>query len=155
VFHWLQDCLVILVLLRSPVLRFLIDRPYRAAVRSVRQALEEAGLRTPVELDVAESLREELYANLAPSLVLLVDDPVLLLEAVMFYPGAALYVSQPIVLTARGNGTGVEIRSRESLLDGGLPHSVRTQVLCLHGRVMRVLEKVAVREDAPMGVCAH
>ena len=115
----------------------------------------EAGLRTPIELDVAESVREELHASLAPSLVLLVDDPVLLLEAEMFYPGAALFVPQSIVLTARGYSTAVEIRSRESLLDGGLPHSVRTPVLCLHGRVMLVLEKVAVRDDAPMGLCAR
>jgi hypothetical protein len=108
-----------------------------------------------MELDVAESFRKELCANLAPSLVLYVDDPVLLLEAVMFYPGAALYVPQPIVLTGRGRSTEVQIRCRESLVGGGLPPSVRALVLCLHGKVMRVLETIAAPEDEPMRVCAH
>lgn len=114
----------------------------------VKRALLEAGLRTPAELDIAASLREELCANLASSLVLFVDDPVLLLEAVMFYPGAALYVPQPIVLTGRGHSTEIQIRSRESLQSGGLPPSVRAPVLCLHGKVTRALETVAVPEGA-------
>jgi uncharacterized protein (DUF302 family) len=143
------------LIFRSPALRFTIDHPHAAAVRLVRCAFVEAGLRTPAELDVAERLREQLCANLVPSLVLFVDDPVLLLEAVMFYPGAALYIPQPIVITGRGRNTEVQIGCRESLIGSGLPPGVREPVLCLHGRVMRALDTVAFLEDRQMSACAH
>ena len=132
---------------KSPVLRFTIDQPYGTAVRLVRRALAEEGLRTPAELDIADRLKEQLYANLAPSLVLFVDDPVLLLEAVMFYPAAALFMPQPIVITSKGRNTEVQVTCRESAVESRLPPSVRTSILCLHGMVMRALYSVAVLED--------
>ena len=49
----------------------------------VRIALARQGLRAPAELDISARIRQELGAGVAPCIVLYVDDPVVLLEAVV------------------------------------------------------------------------
>ena len=62
-----------------------------------KRALAEDGLRdVPAEMNVASHIREEFGATLTPSVVLYVDDPALLLEAVIFQRDAALLIPQPV-----------------------------------------------------------
>lgn len=75
-----------------PVLTFSIAEPHQVALRMVRRALAQQGLRAPAELDITARIRQEVGAGVAPCIVLYVDDPVLLLEAIVFHRGAALLI---------------------------------------------------------------
>jgi hypothetical protein len=68
----------------QPLVSFTIDEPYDVALRMVRIALARQGLRAPAELDITARIRQELGAGVAPCIVLYVDDPAILLEAVVF-----------------------------------------------------------------------
>jgi hypothetical protein len=116
-----------------------IDEPYPIALRMVRIALAREGLRAPAELDIAARLRQELGAGVAPCLVLYVDDPAVMLEAVVFHRGSALMIPQPLVVTGRPRHT--EVLLREPPPD--VPESVRDPLLALQQRITRAIQSIA------------
>lgn len=132
-----------------PLLSFRIDEPYDVALRMVRIALGRQGLRAPTELDVAGRIRQELGAGVAPSIVLYVDDPAVLLEAVVFNRGAGLLIPQPLVVTGNNGYAEVLLRSPE-LPAGDVPESVREPLLGLQVRMARAMESIAERQGAPL-----
>lgn len=125
---------------------FSIPGPHQAALRMVRRALAQNGLRIPAELDVTARIRQELGAGVAPCVVLYVDDPALLLEAVVFHRAAALMIPQPVVVSGNARQTEVSLRSAESVVQGETPAGVRDPLLSLHTRIVRAMETVAERE---------
>lgn len=127
---------------------FSVPEPHQAALRMVRKALAQQGLRVPVELDVTSRIKQELGAGLAPCVVLHVDDPALLLEAVVFHRGSALLIPQPVVVSGNDRHAEVLVRSVEALMAGGLPASVRDPLLNLHARIVQAMETIAEREGA-------
>lgn len=133
-----------------PLEAFRVDQPYATGLRAVRQALVRQGLRTPLELDVTARIRHELGVGLAPCVVLYVDDPALLLEAVVFHRGAALLLPQPLVVAGNERGTKVLLRGVNSLLEGGHPAGTRDPLLSLHARMVGAVESIAEREGMPL-----
>jgi uncharacterized protein (DUF302 family) len=127
---------------------FSVAEPHEAAIRMVRRALAQQGLRVPAELDITSRIKQELGAGLAPCVVLYVDDPALLLEAIVFHRGAALLIPQPVVVSGNDRHAEVLVRSVEALMEGGLPASVRNPLLNLHARIVRAMETIAEREGA-------
>jgi uncharacterized protein (DUF302 family) len=130
-----------------PLLTFNIAEPHQVALRMVRRALAQQGLRVPEELDVSARIRQELGVGVAPCIVLYVDDPAVLLEAVVFHRGAALLIPQPVVVTGDSRHTEVLMRSSESLA-GEAPESVRDPLLDLHKLIARAMETIAERQGA-------
>ncbi len=131
----------------SPVVTFTVSEPFETALRQVRKALAQQALRVPVELDVSGRIRKELGVGIGPCSVLFVDDPVLLLEAIVFNRGAAVFIPQPLAVTGKDRQTQVVFRSEEFLVQSGLPASVREPLLSLHARVVKAVEAVAERES--------
>ena len=127
---------------------FGVAESHQTTLRGVRRALAQQGLRVPAEMDVTMRIKQELGAGLAPCIVLYVDDPALLLEAVVFHRGAALLIPLPVVVSGNDRHTEVLVRSVEALVEGGLPVSVREPLLNLHGRIVRAIETIAEREGA-------
>ncbi len=132
------------------IVTFSVGEPHPTAIRMVRRALAQHGLRVPAELDITTRIRQELGASLAPCVVLYVDDPALLLEAVVFHRGAALLIPEPVVVSGDGRQTEVLLRSFEALTEGGPPPSLRAPLLNLHERLIRAVETVAEREGAQL-----
>ena len=126
---------------------FRIDEPFDAALRMVRIALRREGLRAPAELDIAGRIRQELGAGVARCIVLYVDDPVALLEAVVFNRGAGLSIPQPLVVTAANGYTEVLLRSTD-LPASDIPESVREPLLGLQVRMARAIESIGERQAA-------
>jgi len=126
-----------------------IGERYDVAVRMVRIALAREGLRVPAELDITARLRQELGAMVAPSVVLYVDDPTLLLEAVVFNGGAGLQIPQPLVVCGGNPNTRVIFR-RPDPSNSDVPETIRDPVLSLQGRMTRALEAIADRQDATL-----
>ena len=123
-----------------------IVEPYRSALRNVRQALMQHGLRVSVELDIASNIKQELGARVAPCTVLLVDDPALLLEAIVFHRSAALGIPQPVVVSGNGVQTEVFIHGLHSREERSLPATVVGPLTELQERLVRALETIAERE---------
>lgn len=135
----------------SALQTFTIAEPYEAALRAVRTALTRHGLRTPAELDITARIRRELGAGIAPCTVLYVDDPALLLEAVVFQRGAAVLIPQPLVVTGDKRHTQLVVRTPESLWRE-MPESVREPLLDLMKRMERALGSIAERQGAHIAV---
>jgi uncharacterized protein (DUF302 family) len=133
------------------LLTFTIAEPYDVALRMVRTALARQGLRVPAELDVTARIRQELGAGVAPCIVLYVDDPAVLLEAVVFHRAAALLIPQPLVITGDNRHTEVLMRSPE-VPAGEVPESVRDPLLDLQRRMARTMESIAERHGAHLAV---
>ncbi len=137
---------------KGPPLRsFQIEKPYSTALRMVRAALARQGLRAPAELDIAARIRLELGAGVAPCMVLYVDDPAVLLEAVVFNRGAALLIPQPLVVTGDNRLTEVLVLSAE-LPIRDIPDSVRDPLLNLQLRMTRAIESIAERQGTHLAV---
>jgi hypothetical protein len=129
---------------------YAVGERYDVAVRMVRIALAREGLRAPAELDIHARLRQELGAAVAPCVVLYVDDPTLLLEAVVFNSGAGLLIPQPVVVCGGSHHTQVIVRSPDRCTNN-IPETVRDPVLALQLRMARALETIADRQDVPPG----
>jgi uncharacterized protein (DUF302 family) len=134
-----------------PLLTFRIDEAHRLALRMVRRAFQQHGLRTAAELDITARIKQELGAGVAPCVVLYVDDPAGLLEAVVFHRGAALLIPQPVVVTGDNRHTEVVVRSFESLTFE-TPASVRNPLLDLHSRITQAMETIADSQAAYLTV---
>jgi len=126
---------------------FTIGERYDVALRMVRIALAREGLRVPAELDVTARLRQELGAMVAPSVVLYVDDPTLLLEAVVFNRAAGLLMPQPLVVCGGNHHTQVIVRNPDRC---DIPETVRDPMLALQLKMSRALETIADRQEAPL-----
>jgi uncharacterized protein (DUF302 family) len=135
----------------QPLLSFTIDEPYDVALRMVRIALARQGLRAPAELDITARIRQELGAVVAPCIVLYVDDPAVLLEAVVFNRGAALLIPQPLVVTGDNRQAEVLLRSAEMPVEA-IPETVRDPLIGVQVRMMRAIESIAERQGAHMAI---
>jgi uncharacterized protein (DUF302 family) len=132
------------------LISFAITEPYEVALRMVRIALAKQGLRAHAEVDVAARIRQDLGAGIAPCIVLYVDDPAVLLEAVVFHRGAALLIPQPVVVTGSSRYTEVLVRSPE-LPAADVPESVRDPLLGLLVRIVRALDTIGEPIQAHTG----
>ena len=135
----------------QPLLSFTIDEPYDVALRMVRIALKRQGLRAPAELNITARIRQELGAGVAPCIVLYVDDPAVLLEAVVFNRGAALLIPQPLVVTGDNRQTEVLLRSAEMPAEA-VPETVRDPLIGVQVRMTRAIESIAERQGAHMAI---
>lgn len=134
-----------------PLLSFRIDEPYDVALRMVRIALARQGLRAPAELNITARIRQELGAGVAPCMVLYVDDPAVLLEAVVFNRGAALLIPQPLVVTGDNRQSEVLLWSPEMPV-AGIPESARDPLIGLQVRMTRAMESIAEQQGAHLAI---
>jgi len=125
---------------------FQVLEPYPTGLQMVRRVLAQQGLRVPAELDVSARIKQEVGAGVAPCTVLYVDDPALLLEAIVFHRGAGLLIPQPLVVSSRCQHTEVLVRSTASLVEAGFPTSIREPFWSLHGRIIRAMETIGEQE---------
>jgi len=124
---------------------FTLREPYQAGLLKVKRTLNEHGLRTPLELDVALRIKDELGAELAPCTVLLVDDPSLLLEGLLYGRGAAMEIPLPVVVSGHGRYTEVLIR-RGAAQAPGRDGWAQNPVCRLQSRVAEAIGAIAERE---------
>jgi uncharacterized protein (DUF302 family) len=152
---WLTNCTGTIEELQrmtteSTVITYHIDHPMDAALRTVKRAFARSGIRVSAEVDVAAQLKRDLGAGVAPCVLLMADDPVLLLEAVVFYRGASLFIPQPVVVCGHGSRTEVMVRSSDTLTTNGNAASVRGPLHQLYRKIHQAIEGVAEREYAPL-----
>jgi uncharacterized protein (DUF302 family) len=133
-----------------PLVTFRIRKPYQTAHRLVREALGEQGLLVAAELDVTSRIKDRLGVAVAACTVLLVDDPTLLLEGIVFHRGAALWIPQRVVISGNERHTEVFVRgaNSDSLVAGGFPSSLLDPIAQLQERIVRTVKTIAEADDA-------
>ncbi|HEU0142057.1 MAG TPA: hypothetical protein VFQ79_20205 [Bryobacteraceae bacterium] len=130
----------------SPVVTFTIEQSHENALQAVKRALAKQNLRVPAQLDITAGLKQDLRVNLGPCVVLFVDDPVLLLEAIIFQRGSAVFMPLAISVSGDHRRTTAMLRSAESLIEGGAPPGLVDPLLSLHSRVLKAMDTIGQRE---------
>ena len=131
------------------ILAFTVDEKFDVALRMLRRALALEGLRVPCEIDTAGRVRQELGIGLKQNVVLYVDDPMRLLEAVVMNPAAGLFIPEPVVLASVDQHTcRVSIGSIEPLYSSDLPASLRGAVANLHERIQAAVQRIGQKHTA-------
>jgi len=130
----------------SPVVTFTIEQAHENALQGVKRALTKHNLRVPAQLDITAGLKQDLRVSLGPCVVLFVDDPVLLLEAMVFQRGAAVFIPLAISVSGDDRRTTAMLRSAESLIEGGAPPGLVDPLLSLHSRILKAMDTVGQRE---------
>lgn len=112
----------------------------------VRSALAAAQVRVAGELDVSDSIQQQLRVRFSPCRILFVDTPYLLLESMVFDRSAATLLPLHLVVSGRGNHTRVEWISL-ARMDGARCPAEPALLARLHRQLSEALNQVAIRED--------
>ena len=90
--------------------------PYEEAIRRVKEALKAEGFGILTEIDVRQTLREKLGAEMEPYLILGACNPVLAHRALEQEPEIGLLLPCNVVVRAIEGGCRVEIADPEAML---------------------------------------
>ncbi len=130
----------------TPLFTYSTPKSFDATLASLRKALAVQGIHVASEMDLARRLKNELGVGLYPCHVLMVDDPALLLEAMVFNRGAAEYFPQPVTVAAGEHCTHIYLRGTDMAPGNDVPASIRQPLGALLSRLKRALETVASPE---------
>lgn len=121
-------------------------KSFETTLAQVRKALAAQGIHVASEMDLSQRLKNELGVGLYACHVLLVDDPALLLEAMVFNRSAAEYFPQPVTVAAGEHCTHIYLRGADMAPGNDVPASIRQPLGMLITRMRRALESVASPE---------
>lgn len=134
---------------------YLIPQPFDRALKKLRSALFEREVSICTELDLSGRLHRELGLRLAPSRVLFVDCPELLLRAMAFHGPVSVFVPLHVVVTGRGEQTEVHVLNSLRFAGTGVPQSVRLPVYRLQAQVACALQKIGMRQSVCPAFDSH
>lgn len=127
---------------------YFVHSPYQKTLKSLREAIKEEGLKLPMQMDVAERIRNELGIGLRPCTILCIYCSYLLLQAAIWDRGGAGFLPLRIVVSGSTVGTKIHLPGP---LDAGLPVGLRVAFEEFLARVVKVLARVgAKRSDRPI-----
>lgn len=93
-----------------------LDVPFESAVEQVKQALKSEGFGVLTEIDVQQTLREKLGAEVAPYRILGACNPHLAHRALGLDPNVGLLLPCNVVVRAERERTRVEIADPEAMM---------------------------------------
>ena len=116
--------------------------PYAETVVAFRGAVIEAGLRIPMEMDVAGEIRKELGIGLRSCCVLCVVCPYLLLQAAVWDGSGASFLPVRVVFAERETTTTIQFAGP---LDWNLPTGLRLPFARFLSQLLSILEHIGAR----------
>ena len=90
--------------------------PYEEALPRVKEALKAEGFGVLTEIDVRQTLREKLGAEMEPYIILGACNPQLAHRALEQEPGIGLLLPCNVVVRAEGQGSRVDIADPQAML---------------------------------------
>jgi uncharacterized protein (DUF302 family) len=118
--------------------------PYEEAVLRVKDALKMEGFGVLTDIDVQETLREKLDAEMGPYLILGACNPTLAHRALEQEPQIGLLLPCNVVVRASRDGCRVEIADPEAML--GIAGNTQLHSIAREAK-QRLLRVVAVLES--------
>ncbi|MBI3696175.1 MAG: DUF302 domain-containing protein [Acidobacteria bacterium] len=125
---------------------YVVQEPYQRALKLIRTALRDEGLRVSLETDISGTIRQELGVDLTPCKVLHVCCPLLLLQAVVMDTSAAAFLPFHLVVSADGSQTLVHLIDPAATYENDLPGGIKIPLGRLLARIRQCLEKIGARE---------
>lgn len=120
-----------------------VARDYERTLRSLRRALNGAGLSVVEQFDLAHGLTGPLTAGSHSCALLMVDCPLLLLEAVALERSAAAFIPIHVVITGDQHSTCIHWGHPAEIFGLRPSPTAKGPVDALYARVTRVLEQVS------------
>ncbi len=93
-----------------------LQLPYEEAIPRVKEALKAEGFGVLTEIDVRQTLRDKLGAEMEPYLILGACNPALAHRALELEPEIGLLLPCNVVVHAIGNGCRVEVADPQVML---------------------------------------
>ncbi len=130
---------------------YVLQKPYGEALKSVRSALQNEGLRVPLEMDVSSTLRQELGVQLKPCKLLCVYCPWLLLQASMTDIAVGAFLPLHLVVVDHGPWTFIHFINPASVPQAGLPPSIKSALSRLLSRILQIMRTIGTPQpDYPL-----
>jgi uncharacterized protein (DUF302 family) len=130
---------------QATTMAFVLDTAFEPALAQIRQAIRQDQLSIAAEVDAAQRVRHALEIFVPQCRVLLVDSPLLLLEATAIDRASAIFVPLHLVVSSAGDRTLVQMLNLDHLRNSDLPIGIRAPVLDLQRQLARTLARVAQR----------
>jgi uncharacterized protein (DUF302 family) len=133
---------------------FVIAERFDKALKTIRGAIADKQLEIAGELDVAELVNGRPSKSGPRSLILLVDCPVLMFEALALDRAAAVFFPLHVLITAAGSQTLASLTNPAGLFDARLPVGAADPMDRLQIRVVQALDSASRRvrcESLPTG----
>jgi uncharacterized protein (DUF302 family) len=131
---------------RAATAAFVLDRPFEAALIRIRQAVRAEQLCIAAEIDAAQRVKRALEIYVPQCRVLLIDNPLFLLEATAIDRASAIFMPLHLVISGSGNRTLAQMLDAEHIRHSDLPIGIRAPVLDLQRQLLRVLGRIAQRQ---------
>jgi len=130
---------------------YVLQEPYGEALKAVRAALQNEGLRVPLEMDISSTLRQELGVELKPCKLLCVYCPWLLLQASVTDAAVGAFLPLHLVVADHGPRTLVHFINPTSISQAGLSLGIKSSISRLLARILETLGKIgAPQPDYPL-----
>jgi uncharacterized protein (DUF302 family) len=128
-----------------PTLTFVLEESFESALKTLRRAFTEDQLCVAVELDAAKRIRHALNIIVSPCRILLVENPLFMLEATAIDRSSAVFIPLHVVVSASGARTLIHVLGPPSSQMRDFPIGVRIPLKRILDRVLWALGKVADR----------
>jgi len=122
---------------------FVLNSPFQSALARIRRAIRDAQLCVAAEIDAAQRVKRALQIYVSPCRVLLVDNPLFMLETTAIDRASGIFVPLHLVVSGAGNRTLIYMLSPEHIRRSDLSIGVKAPVLDLQRQVQRVLAAIA------------
>lgn len=122
---------------------FVMNSGFDAALARIRRALQSAGLSIAAEIDSARRVKRTLQVRIAPCRVLLVDNPLFMLQAATIHRASAVLIPLHVVVSGMGDSTVVHLLNLAYIQSNELPIGLRSPLVELRRELFRVLSGIA------------
>ncbi len=122
---------------------FVIEDQFDRALKTIRSELTATDLNIVAEFDTAEVINGN--PSRRPCRILLVDNPLLVFEALALDRAAAVFLPLHVVISGAGDRTEVSIANPTHLLDARFPAGAADPVDRLVGRIELALQSASER----------
>ncbi len=130
---------------------FMMDNPFEFALTRIRRAIRAGQLCIAAEIDAAQRVDRALQIYVPPCRLLLVDNPLCMLEATAIDRASSLFIPLHLVVSGGGNRTLLTMLNPEHIRQSELPIGIRAPVLDLQRQLIRALSGIANRLRHPPG----
>jgi uncharacterized protein (DUF302 family) len=130
---------------RSPTVTFVFERQFEDALKAIRNAFRKDQLLITAELDAAKRIQRALNITVSPCRILLVENPLYMLEATAIDRSSAVFIPLHVVVSSSGACTLVHVASSHDNQLRDFPIGVRIALTSLQNDVLCALGKVADR----------
>jgi uncharacterized protein (DUF302 family) len=130
----------------AAVTAYTIPGSFDTALSALRAALVAGGLSISGEMDISERIRRQVGLDFGPCLILMVDSPYVLVEALALDRSAAALLPLHVVVSERDAVTHVSWISMAGMRQARLPAGAEAPLAKLHADLARALDGMARRE---------